>query len=171
MASRLRRRHRAASRLRQCSPQSKSGVDRCLSPRISCCTPMRSALKAPAVARGLSRPTTGPASMPAGILVICGAARMSSTTMAEIAERNARTDGVVGAGVMLGCDWPLSRRIASLRAGSKGDFGWTNAHGVGTGPPEPDPEPRASTPPPPARRLPVLAHAPAAAAALILVTS
>ena len=59
----------------------------------------------------------------------------------EIAERNARTDGVVG-GVMLGYNWQIQRLVFGL----EGDFGWTNAHGVGTGPPEPDPEP---APPPP----------------------
>ena len=63
----------------------------------------------------------------------------------EIAERNARTDGVVG-GVMLGYNWQIQRLVFGL----EGDFGWTNAHGVGTGPPEPDPEP--APPPPPHHR-------------------
>jgi opacity protein-like surface antigen len=42
------------------------------------------------------------------------------------AERNAHTDGVVG-GVMLGYNWQINRVVLGL----EGDFGWTNAHGVG----------------------------------------
>jgi opacity protein-like surface antigen len=81
----------------------------------------------------------------------------------EIAERNARTDGVVG-GVMLGYNWQIQRLVFGL----EGDFGWTNAHGVGTGPPEPDPEP-APAPPPPPPPPPVLALPPPPA--LIPVTT
>jgi outer membrane immunogenic protein len=42
------------------------------------------------------------------------------------AERNARTDGVIG-GAMLGYNWQINRVVLGL----EGDFGWTNAHGVG----------------------------------------
>jgi len=42
------------------------------------------------------------------------------------AERNARTNGVVG-GAMVGYNWQIERVVFGL----EGDFGWTNAHGVG----------------------------------------
>jgi outer membrane immunogenic protein len=45
------------------------------------------------------------------------------------AERNARTDGIVG-GAMIGYNWQVERAVFGL----EGDFGWTNARGVGTGP-------------------------------------
>jgi|SRR5690242_2558167 len=43
-------------------------------------------------------------------------------------ERNARTDGIIG-GAMLGYNWQIERAVFGL----EGDFGWSNAHGVGTG--------------------------------------
>jgi outer membrane immunogenic protein len=42
------------------------------------------------------------------------------------AERNARTDGIIG-GAMLGYNWQINRIVFGL----EGDFGWTNARGVG----------------------------------------
>jgi outer membrane immunogenic protein len=41
-------------------------------------------------------------------------------------KHNARTDGIVG-GAMLGYNWQIDRVVFGL----EGDFGWTNAHGVG----------------------------------------
>jgi len=46
------------------------------------------------------------------------------------AERNARTDGVIG-GAMIGYNWQVDRVVFGL----EGDFGWTNARGVGSTPP------------------------------------
>lgn len=45
-----------------------------------------------------------------------------------LAERNAPTNGIVG-GVMLGYNWQIEHAVLGL----EGDFGWSNAHGVGTG--------------------------------------
>src|SRR6185437_12528631 len=44
-----------------------------------------------------------------------------------ITENNARTDGIVG-GAMVGYNWQIDRVVLGL----EGDFGWTNANGVGT---------------------------------------
>jgi hypothetical protein len=43
-------------------------------------------------------------------------------------EHNARTDGIIG-GAMAGSNWQIGPAVFGL----EGDFGWTNAHGVGTG--------------------------------------
>jgi len=58
-------------------------------------------------------------------------------------EHNARTDGVIG-GAMIGYNWQIDRVVFGL----EGDFGWTNAHGVGS-----------SEPPPPVL-IPVTTHGP-----------
>ena len=44
-----------------------------------------------------------------------------------VTERNARTDGIIG-GAMIGYNWQIGRAVFGL----EGDFGWTNARGVGT---------------------------------------
>jgi len=41
-------------------------------------------------------------------------------------EHNAATNGIVG-GVMLGYNWQIDRAVLGL----EGDFGWSNAHGIG----------------------------------------
>lgn len=51
-------------------------------------------------------------------------------------EHNARTNGIVG-GAMIGYNFQIERLVFGL----EGDFGWTNAHGVGTAPPPPPPPP------------------------------
>ena len=51
-----------------------------------------------------------------------------------VTERNARTDGIIG-GAMIGYNWQIGRAVFGL----EGDFGWTNARGVGTGPEPPSP--------------------------------
>jgi len=48
------------------------------------------------------------------------------------AERNARTDGIIG-GVMAGYNWQINRAVFGI----EGDFGWTNARGVGAEPTDP----------------------------------
>jgi len=49
-----------------------------------------------------------------------------------IVEDNARTNGVVG-GILAGYNWQYGAAVFGL----EGDFGWSNAHGVGTLPPIP----------------------------------
>ena len=51
-------------------------------------------------------------------------------------EHNARTDGVIG-GAMIGYNWQIDRVVLSV----EGDFGWTNAHGIGESLPPPPPPP------------------------------
>jgi outer membrane immunogenic protein len=51
---------------------------------------------------------------------------------AELVERNAATNGVVG-GVLGGYNWQLGAWVLGLDA----DFGWSNAHGRGSSPPPP----------------------------------
>ena len=63
-------------------------------------------------------------------------------------EHNARTDGVIG-GAMIGYNWQFGRVVF----GVEGDFGWTNARGVGEGEPPPPP-------PPPPVLLPITTHGP-----------
>lgn len=49
-------------------------------------------------------------------------------------ERNARTDGIIG-GALIGYNWQIDRVVFGL----EGDFGWTDAHGVGTTTTGPEP--------------------------------
>jgi outer membrane immunogenic protein len=49
-----------------------------------------------------------------------------------VIEDNARTNGVVG-GMLAGYNWQIGVAVLGL----EGDFGWSNAHGVGTLPPIP----------------------------------
>jgi outer membrane immunogenic protein len=65
-------------------------------------------------------------------------------------EHNARTDGVNG-GAMIGYNWQIDRVVF----GVEGDFGWTNAHGVGESEPPPPPPP-----PPPPVLIPITTHGP-----------
>ncbi|HET9717403.1 MAG TPA: outer membrane beta-barrel protein [Pseudolabrys sp.] len=61
-----------------------------------------------------------------------------------VTEHNASTDGGVG-GLVAGYNW----QTGPLVLGFDGDFGWSNAHGIGSSPPPPPPPPPPPSPPAP----------------------